>query len=171
MKALEFNTLRMIILMTEDYSFCEAFEKEGFSPDASQLQDAYDAGGGKLNYKEVNALKYIYREFIVNGDENDIKQYNEIVMPPEIHFNDILVVAQVLESNLPKGVLEVLAGREEFKDATDNDDKLYGTSSFEDAIIECDAGVENHNKEVLDYLEALNKKMANENISYIQLIK
>lgn len=172
MKKLEFNTLRMIILMTQDYSLCEAFEKEGFNPDVSELRNAYDAGNGNINHKAKNALKFIYREHIVNGDENDIKAYNDITLPPTIEFNDILKVAQIIESTLPKGVVTILAGREDYRDATDNNDKLYGTDAIETAIIECEVGTEpDATQEDKDYLEALDKKMGANEISYIQLIK
>ena len=172
MKKLEFNTLRMIILMTQDYSLCEAFEKEGFNPDVSQLRNAYDAGNGKINHKAENALKFIYREFVVNGDENDIKAYNDVTLPVEVAFNDTLKIAQIVESTLPKGVVKILAGREDYRDATDNDDKLYGTDAIETAIVECEVGTEpDAIQEDKDYLEALNNKMGVNEISYIQLIK
>ena len=172
MKALEFNILRMILLMTADYSFCEAFEKEGFNPDVSQLQNAYDASGGKINRKAARALKKVYKDHIFNGDEKDIKAYNEIVFPREVVFNDTLKVAQIVETTLPKGVIKILEGREDYKDSTDNNDKLYGAGAIEDAIIECEAGAEPYaTQEDKDFLDVLNMKMGINEISYIQLIK
>jgi len=90
MKPLEFNVLRMILLMTQEYSFCEAFEQEGFSSDVSQLQNAYDAGGGKINHKAEQALRRVYKNHIVNGFEAEIFEYNSIVLP----LNNIALVDQ-----------------------------------------------------------------------------
>ncbi|MHA1816815.1 MAG: hypothetical protein ACTSX1_12465 [Candidatus Heimdallarchaeaceae archaeon] len=172
MKALEFNVLRMIILMTQEYSFCEAFEQEGFSPDVSKLRNAYDAGDGKINHRAEMALKRVYKKHIAEGFEAEIIEYNAIVLPPTVEFNDTLKIAQIVESAMPKGVVKILAGREDYRDATDNNDKLYGTDAIETAIIECEVGTEpDAAQEDKDYLEALNNKMGVNEISYIQLIK
>lgn len=170
MKPIEFNVLRMILLMTANYSFCEAFEKEGFTGDISELQGAYNVGNGKINHKAELVLRKIYKEHIVNGSEEDINEYNNIILPPEIKFISRLVIARILESSLPKGVAEILEGREDYV-ATEDNDKLYGTEALEDAIIECDVITFNRSKEVLAFLEALNLKMSIEGVSYIQIIK
>jgi len=170
MKPLEFNILRMIILMTEDYSFCEAFEKEGFNPDASDLRDIYDAMG-KIHYKAELALKRIYKEWVI-GDKDAIKKYNEIVLPPVIEFSDTLIVAQLLENNVPNGVIAILAGREDFADRTTNEDKLYGTNAIEEAHLEAEDGTEDDaTQEDKDFLNELKVKMEALDYSYIQLIK
>jgi len=89
-----------------------------------------------------------------------------------IEFNDTLKVAQIVESTMPKGVVKILAGREDYNDATTNGDKIYGTDAIESAIIECDEGIEKSaTKEDVEYLEALDQKMGANEISYIQLIK
>ena len=98
MKPLEFNVLRMILLMTQEYSFCEAFEQEGFSPDVSQLQNSYDAGGGKINHKAEQALRRIYKNHIVNGFEAEILEYNSIVLP----LNNITLVDQKFNDFISK---------------------------------------------------------------------
>jgi len=171
MKALEFNVLRMIILMTEDYSFCESFEKEGFSPNVENLRNTFDALG-KLNYKAEAALKRVYNIHVLNGFEKDIKKYNEIVMPPVIEFSDKLVVAQMLESSIPKGVVAILTGREDFADNTTNGDKLYGAGAIEDAHTETIDGTEaDATQEERDYLNELRVMMGAKDISYIQIIK
>ena len=168
MKALEFNVLRMILLMEIDYSFCEAFEKEGFSPDVEQLRNTYDAFG-KVNHKAEQALKRIYKELVV-GDA--LKAYNEIVLPPEVMISDTLKIAQILESNVPEGVIAILTGREDFADNTTNGDKLYGASAIEDAHIETIDGTEaDAAQEDKDFLNELRIKMGAKDYSYIQLIK
>jgi len=98
MKPLEFNVLRMILLMTQEYSFCEAFEQEGFSPDVSQLQNSYDAGGGKINHKAEQALRRVYTYHIVNGFEAEILKYNSIVLP----LNNITLVDQKFNDFISK---------------------------------------------------------------------
>lgn len=183
MKPLEFNVLRMIILMTQDYSFCEAFEKEGFNPDVNELRNVYDALG-KINHKAEQALKRIYKEhiayeikkgtekFFTSEIEKNVKAYNEIVLPPVIEFSDKLIVAQILERNVPEEVIAILTGREDFADNTTNGDKLYGASSIEDAHLETIDGTEaDASEESKTYLNELRIKMGAKDISYIQLIK
>jgi len=187
MKPLEFNVLRMILLMTANYSFCEAFEKEGFSPDVEQLRNTYDAFG-KVNHKAEHALKRIYKEHIAyeikKGStgvfkdsierevQKNVKAYNEIVLPPEVMISDTLKVAQILESNVPEGVIAILTGREDFADNTTNGDKLYGASAIEDAHIETIDGTEaDAAQEDKDFLNELRIKMGAKDYSYIQLIK
>lgn len=171
MKPLEFNVLRMILLMTAEYSFCEAFEKEGFSPDASLLRNTYDALG-KINHKAEQALKRVYKEHIVEGFDEDIKKYNEIVLPPEIQINDVIKVAQIVEDTMPKRIVEVLSGREDFSDTTTNGDRVYGANSIEEAHLEVENGTEpNVSEEDKSYLNELRVKMGAKDFCYIQLIK
>lgn len=165
MKALEFNTLRMITLMTKEYEFCEAFEKEGFSPDVSQLQMAYEAGGGKINHKAELALKRIYKEHIVEGYEEEIIKYNDVVMPIEIKFEEELKIVQLSQETIPDDIQWQLEKWASFKDSDSSlNETLTSLGTIEEMIPNC-------KETAKEYLTALVRAMNMADASYVQIVK
>lgn len=165
MKPLEFNLLRMITLMTQNYSFCESFEKEGFSADVSELQMAYDAGGGKINHKALLALKRIYKEHIVEGFDEDIKEYNEVVLPIEIKFDDELKVMQLMEEKIPNDVQKILEENASFVDTVKTlDESFISVGTIEDLK-------EHHSEEVNNYLNKLFLALNGADAGYLKIMK
>lgn len=96
MKILEFSVARMIGLMIEDYSFCEAFADQGFSADVNDLIVAHS--GGKINYKAERALRGIYKNN-VTGDEKATKIYNEVVVAPVKNTFLVKLIETIGEDN------------------------------------------------------------------------
>lgn len=73
---MKFDLFKMIALMVHDYSFCEAFEKEGFNSDVSELINVIKCTG-KINHKAELALRRIFKNNIV-GDKETEKLYNSL---------------------------------------------------------------------------------------------
>ena len=164
MKALEFNILRMVALMIEEYSFCEAFEKEGFSADVGQLKVL--AENDMVSHKAKLALKRIYNMHILNGFDEDIKKYNEVeVTEQKVFFEEQLKVVQLRQELIPDDIQNSLEEEASFKD-TNNDigeyiislgtvHELYSKASEEQAA----------------FLLELYNRMNFADASYVQIVK